>query len=176
MSLGYTMDQNYIPPMRMSQPASSSGAPAYSQTISSSPALYQSKTMPASSSSSRRHSELPNTNHLDPSYHQSYRRTSNPYDSTANGDYSMAPSQTIPSISGISHSQVPSPNIGVTSGPGMMPQYNTNVGRYVREHQVSTSGGAHRFTDHLIFTIPACIRNLTHPHLMQRNNMCPVKV
>lgn len=133
---GYTMDQNYIPPMRMSQPAPSSGAPAFSQTVSSSPALYQSKTMPATTSSSRRHSELPSSNSLDPSYHQSYRRTSNPYDSTGNGDFSMAPSQSIPSISGLSHSQVPSSNIGVTAGPGMMPQYNTNVGRYVVEHRL----------------------------------------
>ena len=131
MYSGYSMDQNYIPPMRMSQPASTGGTSAYTQTISSSPALYQSRTMPASSSSGRRHSELRNPNTSDPSYNQNYRRISNPYDSMSGADYSMAPSQTIPSISGLTQSPLPSPHMGATSGPGMMPQYNTSASRYV---------------------------------------------
>lgn len=132
---GYAMDQNYIPSMRMSQPGTTSGAPAYTQTVSSSPALYQSKTVPVSGSSSRRHSELPNANSSDPSYGQTYRRTSNPYDSLSSSDYSMAPSQTIPSISGLTQNQVPSPNIGANS----MPQYNNNVARYLKAPSISHS-------------------------------------
>lgn len=123
------MDQNYIPPMRMSQPTTTSGTAAYAQTVSSSPALYQSRTMPASSSSSRRHSEMQNMGPSDQSYHQNYRRVSNPYDPMPSSDYSMASNQTIPSISGLTHSPLPSPNIGGTSSPHMMP-YHPNVSRY----------------------------------------------
>ena len=118
------MDQNYIPSMRMSQPVTS-GQSAYGQTISSSPALYQSKSMPQSSS--RRHSELPQSNNADQSYSQSYRRISNPYDSVPN-DYSMASSQTIPSISGLTQSPLPSPHMGARSG--MMPQYSRSPSMY----------------------------------------------
>lgn len=137
---GYAIDQNYIPPMRISQPATTSGIPAYPQTVSSSPTRYQSKMMPVSNSSSRRHSELPNASSLDTSYQQNYRRTSNLYDSAANSDYSMAPSQTIPSISGSSQSQVPSPNIGATAGPTLMPQYNPNIARYFETSKTLVSG------------------------------------
>ena len=130
MFAGYTMDQNYAPSMRMSQPAATSGSSAYAPTISSSPALYQSRTMPASTSSSRRHSELPNSGVSDPSYNQSYRRISNPYDTMSGGDYSMAPSQTIPSITGLTQSPLPSPHMGAGSGGSMMPHYNTGMSRY----------------------------------------------
>lgn len=125
--VGYAMDQNYIPPMRMSQPTSTSGTSAYSSTISSSPALYQSRTMPASTSSARRHSELPPTGTPDQGYN--YRRVSNPYEPMPNSEYSMAPNQTIPSISGLTQSPLPSPHIGSTSNPSMMHQYNPSVSR-----------------------------------------------
>ena len=123
------MDQNYMPSMRASQPAASNGTPAYSQTVSSSPALYQSKTMPTVNLSSRRHSELPNSTHLDPSYQQNYRRPSNPYGSSIDGEYSLAPSQTVPAISGLSQARVPSNHIGSTSGSSGMPQYNSHGAR-----------------------------------------------
>ena len=119
------MDQNYIPPMRMSQPSSTSGSSAYAQTSSSSPALYQSRSMPGSTSSARRHSELP-THNPDPSYNQNYRRISNPYDSMSGGDYS---GQTIPSISGLTQSPLPSPHLGANSGNGTMSHYN-HMSRY----------------------------------------------
>ena len=118
--------------MRVSHPATTTGASAFSSTVSSSPALYQSKTMPVLSSSSRRHSELPSSNPFDPSYHQGFRRTSNPYD-TPNSDYSMAPNHTIPSISGLSQSTVPS-NAGIASGANLMPQYSSNASRYLINH------------------------------------------
>ena len=128
--LGYTMEQNYAPPMRMSQPSATSGASTYAQTISSSPALYQSKTMPVSNPVSRRHSELPSTS--DPAYGQSYRRISNPYDSLPSNDYSMATSQSIPPISGLTQSPLPSPHLGAGSTSGMMSHYNTSVSRCVK--------------------------------------------
>lgn len=129
---GYTMDQNYIPPMQISQPSSSSGVSAYAQTISSSPALYQSRSVPSQGSTSRRYSELPNATSTDPSYSQSYRRVSNPYDAVSGGEYSTTSSQSIPSISGITRSPLPSPHVGTTSGSGMMPpQYNTHASRSV---------------------------------------------
>lgn len=113
------MDQSqYIPPMRMSQPTTTSGTAAYAQTSSSSPALYQSRTSDASSA--RRHSEMPAAS-ASP-YDQSYRRVSNPYE----GGYSMPPSQSIPSISGLTQSPLPSPGMNQTSGAQMMPQYDTS--------------------------------------------------
>ncbi|KAF2166348.1 hypothetical protein M409DRAFT_55190 [Zasmidium cellare ATCC 36951] len=122
----YTMDQNYIPPMRMTQPTTTAGTAAYAQTASSSPALYQSRG--SESSASRRQSEMPATTQAGApsgqSYDQSYRRVSNPYDSMAGGNYSVAPSQTIPSISGLTQSPLPSPHMGQSSGGQMMPQYN----------------------------------------------------
>ncbi|CAK3971550.1 Hypothetical predicted protein [Lecanosticta acicola] len=113
----YSMDQNYIPPMRMSQPSSTSGSPAYSQTVSSSPALYQSR----ASEAPRRASEMP-TSAAGP--YDNYRRTSTPYES---GNYSMPPSQTIPSISGLTHSPHPSPHMSSTSPAQMMSQYGTSM-------------------------------------------------
>ena len=125
------MDQNYIPPMRMSQPATTGGNAAYAQTISSSPALYQSRTMPPSASVPRRHSEMPHSGTPDQSYNPNYRRISNPYESVPGSEYSMAQSQTIPSISGLTHSPNPSPHLGSTSGAGMMPPYSSSMSRYV---------------------------------------------
>ncbi|KAK3715537.1 hypothetical protein LTR37_007025 [Vermiconidia calcicola] len=124
----YTMDQNYIPPMRMSQPAATSGAVTYTQTVSSSPSLYQSRTIPSSNPAPRRYSEFPNVNQ-EAAYGHSYRRISNPYDSMASNDYSMSSSQSIPSISGLTHSPQPPSHPGGTSAPGMMPQYSTSVSR-----------------------------------------------
>lgn len=123
----YPMDQNY-PPMRMSQPGATTGAPAYSQTISSSPALYQSKTAP--DPHVRRQSELASGS-IDSSYSSNYRRISSSYDSASASSYSMASGPTIPSISGLTQSPLPSPHIGSNSGPGTMSQYHTSL---VRSH------------------------------------------
>ena len=119
------MEHNYVPSMRISQPSSTSGVSAYAQTVSSSPGLYQSRTMPPSASYGRRHSELPGSAHMDPMYGQEYRRTSNPYDAMSNGTYSIAPSQSLSSVSGLTQSPQPSPHLGSTSGAGMMPLYGT---------------------------------------------------
>lgn len=125
------MDQNYIPPMRMTQPAPTSGASAYAQPTSSSPSLYQSRTLPESSSSSRRHSEMPSSS-AGQAYGQSYRRISNPYDSNPNSQYSMTTSgQTIPSISGLTQSPLPSPHMGSTSNAGGVAPYNNSSARLV---------------------------------------------
>ena len=130
------MDQNYIPPMRMSQPTSSSSTSAYSQP-SRSPGLYQSRTVPGTSSIGRRHSEFPNDAHADSSYHQSYRRISSPYESMHSNEYSMATGQTIPSISGLTHSPLPSPHLGSTSGSAGMSQYHPGVSRYALSNPLS---------------------------------------
>lgn len=124
ISIGYAMDQNYIPPPRMSQPGATSSTAAYAQPISSSPALYQSRSIPTADPSFRRHSDLHSSN--DP-----YRRISSSYDSTSSGDYTMAPVQTIPSIGGLTHSPQPSPHMGSTSS-AMMPQFQTSASRYDR--------------------------------------------
>ncbi|KXT15486.1 hypothetical protein AC579_3370 [Pseudocercospora musae] len=115
----YAMDQShYIPPMRMSQPTTTSAAAAYAHTSSSSPALYQSRTLDASSAR-RPPSDMPAAS-ASP-YDQSYRRVSNPYDP----GYSMPPTQSIPSITGLTQSPLPSPGMNPTSGAHMMPQYDT---------------------------------------------------
>jgi len=131
---GYVMDHNYIPPMRMTQPTTTGAASAYSHAISSSPALYQSRTVP---SSTRRHSELPGSS-TDQSYQPSYRRISNPYDSGVPGDYAASSGQTIPSISGLTKSPMPSPALGSTSGSGGVPTYSSSLPRYApcRMHQL----------------------------------------
>lgn len=121
------MDQNY-PPMRISQASATTGAPAYSQTISSSPALYQSKTAPEPHV--RRQSELAGGS-VDSSYSSNYRQISSSYDSASASSYSMASGPTIPSISGLTQSPLPSPHIGGTSGPGAMSQYHTSLSRSV---------------------------------------------
>ena len=127
------MDQNYIPPMRMSQPTSSSGAPAYAQTASSSPSLYQQSRTP-DLASSRRHSEMPAPS-ASQAYDQSYRRISSPYDNMSSGAYSMPPTQTIPSISGITQSPLPSPGMSQSASTPSMPQYNSSMSRYVASRQ-----------------------------------------
>lgn len=111
------MDQNYIPPMRVTQPTATSGASAYATTASSSsPSLYSSRM--ADTSSARRYSEMPATTSASSAYGD-YRRVSSPYEA----NYSMAPSQTIPSISGLTQSPLPSPHLG-SSG---VSQYNRSV-------------------------------------------------
>lgn len=129
---GYTMDPNYIPPMRVSQPTSTSGASAYTPALPSSPSLYQSRTYPETTSS-RRHSEMPSSSG-DQGYGQSYRRISNPYDSSSSSEYSMASSsQTIPSISGLTQSPLPSPHLSSTPGAraGAIHSYHSNSSRSV---------------------------------------------
>ncbi|KAI5361551.1 hypothetical protein Slin15195_G126660 [Septoria linicola] len=119
-SNNYAMDQNYIPPMRVSQPTTTSGASAYANTVSSSsPSLYSTRV--ADTFSARRHSEMPATTSAGSAYGD-YRRVSSPYES----NYTMAPSQTIPSISGLTQSPLPSPHIGSSS----MSQYNRSPNMY----------------------------------------------
>ncbi|KAK1055648.1 hypothetical protein LTR33_014082, partial [Friedmanniomyces endolithicus] len=109
-----TMEQNYIPPMKVSQPSMTLGQSAYAHTTSSSPALYQSRSVPEGARG-RRQSELPVPAN-DQAYTQSYRRISNPYEAASSGQYSAATSQTIPSISGLTQSPMPSPHGGTYSG------------------------------------------------------------
>ncbi|KJX99907.1 hypothetical protein TI39_contig348g00034 [Zymoseptoria brevis] len=114
----YAMDQNYIPPMRVSQPTTSAGSSAYAQqTTSSNPSLYQSR-----GPEPRRHSELPVSSGV--SAYDPYRRISSPYDGQTNSNYSMPPTQTIPSISGLAQSPLPSPHLS-SSGAQLSPQYTT---------------------------------------------------
>lgn len=157
------MEQNYIPSMRMSQPSSTSGSSAYAQTISSSPALYQTRTVPEASASSRRHSELPSSS-LDQSYGQSYRRISNPYDSSSSSQYSMATSQTIPSISGLTHSPLPSPHMGASSGAGGAPHYNTSMSRSVFDNHCRPLRNTKRNPDPHDCTTQPCTHNHTQHH------------
>lgn len=125
---GYNMEQNYIAPPRMSQPPATSATAAYTQTISSSPALYQSRSAPSSQPNFRRYSDFPEGNTPEPSYANSYRRPTNSHDSGSSIEYSMAPGQSIPSISGLVQSPQPSPHIG-SNHSGMMPQYGANPSR-----------------------------------------------
>ncbi|PPJ54529.1 hypothetical protein CBER1_02513 [Cercospora berteroae] len=119
-SNSYAMDQNYIPPMRVTQPTATSGASAYATTASSSnPSLYSSRM--ADTSSARRYSEMPATTSASSAYGD-YRRVSTPYEA----NYSMGPSQTIPSISGLTQSPLPSPHLG-SSG---VSQYNRSPNIY----------------------------------------------
>ncbi|KAF2716184.1 hypothetical protein K431DRAFT_323980 [Polychaeton citri CBS 116435] len=113
------MEQNY-PPMRMSaQQPPSSEASSYGQAISSSPALYQSRSM--AQTIPRRQSEFPQPNPADPAaYEQAYRRISNPYDS--NQGYSVPHGQGIPPLSGMAQSPQPSPSMNA-SASGSMSSY-----------------------------------------------------
>ncbi|TKA66991.1 hypothetical protein B0A55_11191 [Friedmanniomyces simplex] len=120
------MEQNYIPPMKVSQPSVTLGQSAYAHTISSSPALYQSRSVPEGARS-RRQSELPGTT-SDQSYAQSFRRISSPYETASGGQYSAASSQTIPSISGLRHSPMPSPHLGTYPGAEGM-QHHSSMSR-----------------------------------------------
>jgi hypothetical protein len=128
--VGYAMDQNYMPPMKVTQPSSTSGPSAYSQAISSSPALYHSRTVPESTANSRRQSELPVSSTTEQSYNQSFRRISSPYETTSS-QFPATTSQTIPSISGLTNSPMPSPHLGSTSGASSLPQYHTSLSRQV---------------------------------------------
>lgn len=136
----YDMDQPYMPPMRVSQPPSTSAPSAYTSTASSEPSLYISKS--SESSSSRRQSELPTT--TSSSYEANYRRISSPYDSTASSAYSMPPRDSILSISGLTHSPLPSPHLSSTSAGHISPHYTTSVPRFVAssstsyQHQLTT--------------------------------------
>ena len=154
------MDQSYIPPMRMSQPTSTSGTSAYSQA-SHSPGLYQTRTMPATSSMGRRHSELSGDGHAESSYHQSYRRISSPYESMHSNDYSMAAGQTIPSISGLTQSPLPSPHLGSTSGGAGLSQYHTSLSRYAYLLILQLPRANSCPTDLPTSTTPTCTRNPT---------------
>ena len=132
------MDPNYIPPMRMTHPPTTTttttpaDAAAYSHTLSSSPALYQSKPVP-SLSAIRRHSELPSSG-VGQAYPSSFRRVSNPYDSGASGDYSLASGPTIPSINGLTQSPMPSPALGLSG----MHSYDSSMSRYVPDALIKT--------------------------------------
>lgn len=129
------MDQNYMPPMRVSEPATTSGPPAYAQTTSSNPSLYQ--------SSSRRTSEMP-TSTASP-YEPSYRKLSSPYDSAPSSSYSMPPRDSILSISGLTHSPLPSPHMSSSSAGQLSPHYTTSVPRYASSQLLTND---HHLTCH----------------------------
>ena len=118
------MDQGF-PPMRH---APSSGPPAFSQTVSSSPSLYQSR--PAPQASSRR-SDGPTHSSNESSYSSGFPRINSPYGSTPASDYSMASSQTIPSISGLTQGPLSSPPLGQNPS-NMMGQFGHSIPRSVK--------------------------------------------
>ncbi|RMX92878.1 hypothetical protein D0867_14411 [Hortaea werneckii] len=120
----YTMDQNYMPPIRNAQPNSTNAPPTYSNTLSSSPALYQSRTVPEASM--RRQSGFSAA--ADSPMDQNLRRVSTPYDSSSGSQYSMSSGQTIPSISGLTQNPLPSPHIAGTSGSSMS-SYGNSMSR-----------------------------------------------
>ncbi|RMY47615.1 hypothetical protein D0863_15598, partial [Hortaea werneckii] len=121
----YTMDQNYMPPIRNAQPPQSTNAPpTYTNTLSSSPALYQSRTVPEASM--RRQSGFSAA--ADSPMDQNLRRVSTPYDSSSGSQYSMSSGQTIPSISGLTQNSLPSPHIAGTSGSSMS-SYGNSMSR-----------------------------------------------
>lgn len=117
------MDQAF-PPMRSHAP--SSGPPAFSHAISSSPALYQSR--PAAPPARRL--DGPPVSSAESSYSSGFPRISSPYGAAPGSDYSMASSQTIPSISGLTQGPLSSPPIGHNSS-GMMGQFNQSIPRLV---------------------------------------------
>lgn len=114
--------------MRTAQPSSTSGPSAYQSAFSSSPALYQSRTVPETTSA-RRQSEI--SSGTDSSYAQSFRRISNPYDSSSSSQYSMTSGQTIPSISGLTQSPLPSPHLGANSSSSTLSSYSASLSRLV---------------------------------------------
>jgi hypothetical protein len=118
------MDQGF-PPMRSHAP--SSGPSAFSQTVSSSPSLYQSRPAPPPASSRR--SDGPTHSSNDSSYSSGFPRINSPYGSTPASDYSMASSQTIPSISGLTQGPL-SPPLGQNPS-SMMGQFGHNIPRSV---------------------------------------------
>jgi hypothetical protein len=114
------MDQTF-PPMRSHAPAS--GPPTFSH-VSSSPALYQSR--PAAPPARR--SDGPSVTSAESSYSSGFPRISSPYGAAPGTDYSMAPSQTIPSISGLTQGPLMSPPLNHNSS-SMMGQFNQNIPR-----------------------------------------------
>jgi hypothetical protein len=117
------MDQAF-PPMRSHAP--SSGPPAFSHAISSSPALYQSR--PAAPPARRL--DGPPVTSAESSYSSGFPRISSPYGAAHSTDYSMASSQTIPSISGLTQGSLSSPPISHNSS-SMMGQFNQSIPRLV---------------------------------------------
>lgn len=114
-----------FPPMRSHAP--SSGPSQFSQTVSSSPSLYQSR--PAPLPLHRARTDGPATNSTDSPYSSGFPRINSPYGSTPGSEYSMASSQTIPSISGLTQGSLSSPPLG--QNPNMMGQFNQSIPRYV---------------------------------------------
>lgn len=104
-----------------------SGPSPYGQTVSSSPALYQSRPVP-SSNAGRRHSEFPAVSSADSSYTSGFRGINSSYDSTPASEYSISQGQTIPSISGLTQSPLPSPHLG-SSTSGSMSQYSHSMSK-----------------------------------------------
>ncbi|KAK1056929.1 hypothetical protein LTR74_014527 [Friedmanniomyces endolithicus] len=150
-----TMEQNYIPPMKVSQPSMTLGQSAYAHTTSSSPALYQSRSVPEGARG-RRQSELPVPAN-DQAYTQSYRRISNPYEAASSGQYSAATSQTIPSISGLTQSPMPSPHGGTYPGAeGMSHHHHSSLTRLVGIDSTHVPRGD---TDYEILRPPAIYDN-----------------
>ncbi|KAK0921782.1 hypothetical protein LTR91_024229 [Friedmanniomyces endolithicus] len=152
-----TMEQKYIPPMKVSQPSMTLGQSAYAHTTSSSPALYQSRSVPEGARG-RRQSELPVPAN-DQAYTQSYRRISNPYETASSGQYSAATSQTIPSISGLTHSPMPSPHGGTYPGAeGMSHHHHSSLTRppatydnsplYPHSYPSASAAQSHLYTPH----------------------------
>lgn len=113
-----------FPPMRH---APSSGPSQFSQTVSSSPSLYQSR--PAPLPLHRARTDGAATNSTDSPYSSGFPRINSSYGSTPGSDYSMASSQTIPSISGLTQGSLSSPPLG--QNPNMMGQFNQSIPRYV---------------------------------------------
>jgi hypothetical protein len=123
------MDQAF-PPMRSHAP--SSGPPAFSHAISSSPALYQSR--PAAPPARR--PDGPPVTSAESSYSSGFPRISSPYGAAPSSEYSMASSQTIPSISGLTQGPLTSPPLTHHSS-GMMGQFNQSIPRYVKRWKVT---------------------------------------
>lgn len=115
---------NAFPPMRSHAP--SSGPLAFSHAISSSPALYQSR--PAAPPARRL--DGPPVSSAESSYSSGFPRISSPYGAAPSSDYSMASSQTIPSISGLTQGPL-SPPISHNSS-SMMGQFNQSIPRFVK--------------------------------------------
>lgn len=116
---------NVFPPMRSHAP--SSGPPAFSHAISSSPALYQSR--PAAPPARRL--DGPPVSSAESSYSSGFPRINSPYGAAPSSDYSMASSQTIPSISGLTQGPL-SPPISHNSS-SMMGQFNQSIPRFVKQ-------------------------------------------
>lgn len=151
------MDQNYIPPMRTTQPSPAAGATTYTSALSSSPALYQSRTVPETAPD-RRDSAVPSNS--DSSYSQNFRRISTPYDPSSGSQYSMSSGQTIPSISGLTQSPLPSPHMTGGSNPSTMSSYSSSLSRLVRQAPLISRTALTFATD-----LPACmIQGSMHNH------------